>query len=415
MEDGTRQEQGQLQGSVTSLNQPLITRPGYGEGDPALPRATAEKQAESGLPEGGPSDHGLPVDSKIPGWKTFTKPEDSTSTHPKKDEPVERVEDGGYDLAKDRDRIDTDEDSANDQPNSYGLGHPDPDDYGKTKYPYRNDKQNWHNASAEFVAGMYQLRFASDLILSSDPQVRTARTIQQILQGLDNAIVRRSRSARVQLKRADIQNLRWIFSVTGNHTYAVRVKASRPKTNITKMDRMDLHVACSCPAWRWQGPEYHAERESYQDPRTDLQGTASVPNIRDPERDNLVCKHTAAVLDFIRDWEVPTQARRRVRQAMEKKACQLCVAEQALRPASWDDGHPVRWDEAPLVVPTLYVRAQAVKPEFAPGKYQIRKEGQAWPSNWLPTDDLAGSLGSMGLDIRWGMVPQATKTWLLSS
>jgi hypothetical protein len=392
--------------------QPLITRPGYGEGHPALPRSTSEKQAESGLPEGGPSDHGLPLDSKIPGWKTFTKPLDSTSTHPKGDEPVDRI-DGGYSIPKDRDRIDTDEDSANDQPGTYGLGPRDPDDYSKTKYPYRDDKQNWHNASAEFVAGLYHLRFATDCLITSDPQVKTARTLGQMLQGLDRDILRRSRQARVQLKRADITNLRWIFSVTGNNTYAVRVKASRPKPNVSKMNRMNLHVACSCPAWRWQGPEFHAQRRDYQDPKTALQGTASTPNIRDPERDNRVCKHVAAVLSFVNDWDVPA-SRSRIRQAMEKRACNVCVAEQALRPASWKEGHPVRWSEAPLVIPIVYVRARAEKPESAPGRYQVRKEGQDWSEKWIPTNDLAGSIGRWGFDVNWDVVPQQTKIWLQS-
>jgi hypothetical protein len=51
------------------------------------------------------------------------------------------------------------------------------------------------------------------------------------------------------------------------------------------------------------GPEHHAKSEGYLDGRP--KGTASSPDIKDPERQNRVCKHVAAVLSFIRGWDVP--------------------------------------------------------------------------------------------------------------
>lgn len=58
-----------------------------------------------------------------------------------------------------------------------------------------------------------------------------------------------------------------------------------------------IKLSCSCPYWRWQGPEYHAKQQDYLlgKPR----GTASTPNVRDPDRTHLLCKHSAKVLDIL--------------------------------------------------------------------------------------------------------------------
>lgn len=277
--------------------QPLVSRPGYGEGHPALPTAS------SGLPSGGPSNKGLPLSPGIPGESTFAKPVDDIRNPDNEDEPIERV-DSPNDLTKDRDRIDTKEDNA-DGSTSYNDGKPYQSP--KTPYPYRDDKPNTHNASVEFVVGAWLVERAPELFL---PASRTAALESEILWRLDPEIEHRSRHCQASLRRADIKNLRWLFSVNcGNGAKVVKVKASRVG-NVVKFDKLDLHVACSCPAWRWQGPEYHAVRDDYQDPKTRLQGTASTPDIRDPRRTHKVCKHVAAVLAMTKRWEIPKGKKR---------------------------------------------------------------------------------------------------------
>jgi len=294
--------------------QPLITRPGYGEGHPALPTATSvaerftrqllDPMATSELPSGGPSDRGLPVDDSLPGYKTFAKPEDDIRKPEPKDEPIKRVE-GPDDLTKDRDRIDTNEDNANKGPPSYTDLAPW-DSSPKTPYPYRDDKPNTHNA-AEVVAGLWLLQEAPVRFLAAGGRV--AAEIADIEKRLSPRIQRRSQKCHASLRRADVKNLRWLFSVDCGHgAKVVRVKANRVG-NVTDFKKLDLQLACSCPAWRWQGPEYHAQRKDYQDPKTPLQGNAQAPNIRDPRRVNKVCKHVAAVLGMTRDWTIPVRER----------------------------------------------------------------------------------------------------------
>lgn len=293
------------------MTQPLVSRPPYGEGEPRTPRATAE------LPGGGPSDKGLPLDSGIPGSSTFKKPEDDIRTPSKDDEPIHRVEDAD-DLAKDRDRIDVNEDNA-DSSTSFNEGIGDSDATNKTKYPYRDEVPNAHNAS--FVAELWKLEGARTKTVNASVGIkvydlRSAATADQILAGLDSKFQQRAKKCSSTLKRADIGNLRWIFSVNcGNGPKAVKVRAIR-KGSTVQFGKLDLEMSCSCPAWQWLGPEFHAKSESYQ--LGALAGTASAPDIKDPERDNRVCKHVAAVLTATRGWEVPSQkARKVVKKAMK--------------------------------------------------------------------------------------------------
>jgi hypothetical protein len=157
---------------------------------------------------------------------------------------------------------------------------------------------------AEFVAGLWLVASAPVMTLVGD-DTRIAAELGVIEERLSPRIERRSQQCQSTLRRADVKNLRWIFSVDcGNGAKVVRLKANR-SGNVVKFTKLNLQLACSCPAWRWQGPEYHAQRHDYQDPKTPLQGSAAAPNIRDPQRVNKVCKHVHAVLSMTREWTVP--------------------------------------------------------------------------------------------------------------
>jgi hypothetical protein len=76
---------------------------------------------------------------------------------------------------------------------------------------------------------------------------------------------------------------------TGSKDYEVRVQVEG-----LDPDENDVKLSCSCPAWQYQGPEYHARTENYLlgSPR----GTAIKPKVRDAKGDNRLCKHAVAVL-----------------------------------------------------------------------------------------------------------------------
>lgn len=309
-----------------SLTQPLVSRPAYGgSGLPSAGPGGAPLYENSGIPEDvkqptgkqpvgeaklpgdgdGKADRGLSLDKDIPGTSTFNKPEDDIRDFDKGTDTDPWRRDSPDDQLKDRSRVDVKDDwsQPSDGIGEMGKGKPDPADYNKTKYPYRDDPKHNQYASADHVAQLFLLRFAHEAVLRPKPMVRTAAKNEQITEGLDPAWQARGDACSVQIRRVDASNLRWLFSVgCGNGNKVVRLKAERVG-NIVRLAKMHLRVSCSCPAWRWLGPEYHAKTNKYLDGKP--QGTASTPDIKDPQRNHQVCKHVAAVLSHIKRWEVP--------------------------------------------------------------------------------------------------------------
>ena len=273
--------------------QPLVSRPAYGQ-----------PVAQSGLPKGEPGGKGLSLDKDIPGTSTFNKPEGETREFDKAEEGSIYRKDGPDDLAKPQDKPKDDRREMEwVQPRYDTPGGRPPDDPTVTKYPYRDKRPNKHYASSQYIVQAFLLGFSREASITFPRMARVATRLEEVLTGLDQEIGQRSTACSVLLKRADVNNLRWIFVVDcGNGPKAVKVKAKRVG-NVVRLVKMDIRMTCSCKAWQWLGPEYHAKQQGYIDgaPR----GTASTPDIKDPERDNRVCKHVAAVLSSVRNWEIP--------------------------------------------------------------------------------------------------------------
>jgi hypothetical protein len=263
------------------------------------------------------SDKGLSLDKEIPGTSTFNKPEDDIREFDKSEPGSIYRKDSPDDTNKPQEGSPKDDSTGDGRDNEYkpNFGSPGgrpPDDPTVTDYPYRDDPKHNHYASAgprfngelpKWILQSFLLRQAHEAVVEPPMFVRTAATIDQITNRLEPAIVERGDACTVSVRRVDAGNLRWIFAVDcGNGPRLVRVKGARVG-NIVRLVKMQLRMSCSCPAWRWQGPEYHAKREKYQD--GPLQGTASTPDIRDPHRAHQVCKHVAAVMGHVRKWEVP--------------------------------------------------------------------------------------------------------------
>lgn len=385
----------------------LVLRPPYGEGKKKSPKAVAE------LPSGGPTDKGLPLDPGIPGASTYAKPPEDIRNPQITDTSPRRI-DGPDDMLKDRDRIEVREDSADSSTSYNGLGEPNPPN--KTKYPYRDEIPNAHNAA--FIAELWKLEGSRVAIVHGSDHIRVASTVDEILTGLDPKFRARSKKCSAQVKRADLKNLRWIFSVDcGNGPKAVKVRAL-PKGKSRKFSALNLELSCSCPAWQWLGPEYHAKHENFMlKPQV---GTASTPDVRDPERDNRVCKHVAAALALTQHWEIPkvklqravkkaVRVHRAVQAAMTRRAQQLLWATESLSPENWNEGLRMDW-VTPKGVVTAYIRARGDLGDYA--EFQIRREGTCWPKVWNKTRDLVGAIGRLGITRSWAFVPPKVQVWL---
>lgn len=246
------------------------------------------------------------MDSDIPGTATHSKPEGDLREFDKAEEGSIYRKDGPDDRAKKQDNPAGDRrDNRWIQPRYETPGGRPPGDPTVTDYPYRDHRPHEHYASVdpEFVVSLFELRSAHTLVLPPEPTIKVALRLGEVMQGLNPKVLTRAKKCGVSLKRADIPNLRWIFAVDcGNGPKAIKLKATR-KGNIVAMTKLELALTCSCEAWRWLGSEYHAKQERFIDGKP--RGTASTPDIKDPERINRVCKHVAAVLNHIEGWTIP--------------------------------------------------------------------------------------------------------------
>jgi len=126
---------------------------------------------------------------------------------------------------------------------------------------------------------------------------KMAMKIPEIRNNSSKDLIQKSKAVRIKLKRVDSANLMWLFEADGSEEtpYKIRVKLIRPRKNITRPEKCDVFVSCSCPFWRWQGPEYWAKTNDYLLGRP--VGTAASPDIKDPNGHHWACKHILAVLD----------------------------------------------------------------------------------------------------------------------
>ena len=111
-----------------------------------------------------------------------------------------------------------------------------------------------------------------------------------------------SKARRVRL---DVRNAMWLFDFKGSKgTYRVRFQAMR-KGNLRDIKKAHIRVSCSCPFWRWQGPEHWAKQGGYLYGKP--QGTASRPSKKDPNGQNRACKHVLAVMNLAvkNKWSIP--------------------------------------------------------------------------------------------------------------
>lgn len=139
---------------------------------------------------------------------------------------------------------------------------------------------------------------------------RQAARISDLQNGLGVGIQEKARSVPFRMVRSDEKNAVWLFDAQGSEgTYRVRLKALR-KGNLQDIRKAHVKVSCSCPFWKWQGPEYWAVQGNYL--YGSPQGTATRPKQKDPTGQHGVCKHVAAILAHVQKqgWVLPPVSRK---------------------------------------------------------------------------------------------------------
>lgn len=128
-----------------------------------------------------------------------------------------------------------------------------------------------------------------------NPRTASVDSLEDALRRVSPDVSRRASSLRVRRGARDSR---------GIQRFTVQSSGGDPRTvEVMRVGSSWTRARCSCPAWVYQGCEYHARRGGYLlgHPR----GPATPPRVRDPRGRHLVCKHVVAVLRWLRGQHVP--------------------------------------------------------------------------------------------------------------
>jgi len=139
---------------------------------------------------------------------------------------------------------------------------------------------------------------------------KTADTIPQLLAQCEPIIIQRSKA--VPLTGAGFSPAKgiWKWKASGSQgrTYTVTIKGIK-KGNIKSLSKAPVMVNCTCPYFRWWGPEHWAKVDKYQYKTRSVKprGTATFPVMRDPGHDKPVCKHIVAAMNSAQKFRFATE------------------------------------------------------------------------------------------------------------
>jgi hypothetical protein len=160
-------------------------------------------------------------------------------------------------------------------------------------YPYRTDERPVRHSSlkdADLFHYLLKRQLGQldvpNLVIAARGALRFALKPVELEPKAPGKIKENAESCSVSLVSYDKRGRVFTFDVDcGNGAKNVRA-------SLTDLD----HVAmtCDCPFWRYNGPEYAAKNGGYMLGLP--HGTASPPDVRDPDRQYYLCKHTYAVL-----------------------------------------------------------------------------------------------------------------------
>lgn len=172
---------------------------------------------------------------------------------------------------------------------------------------YNYNPNNWDSQDGYLVTKSHELigeyRLENDPVYfkfqgKAESNVRLAVTIADTMRATSSYSRERAPRTKVTLVKANKKDLRWVYLVKGYESWSDStghqvILKLMPDPKATSLNQMDMKVSCSCPFWKYQGPDFNAWRGNYQEgkPYSNLKN----PDIRDPQRKNLICKHVYAV------------------------------------------------------------------------------------------------------------------------
>lgn len=190
----------------------------------------------------------------------------------------------------------------------------------KDEFQYNHSPENWDKQEPQFVKpknrpqnklksnlqnviNLYNFE-KNSLTLSLDEflplhGIRTAKTFNDLLRATRYfKIKERGKRCQVKMTRSDLKLKYWEFRVKGNEVWSspqphlVQIHLL-PNPRTKDIRQLHVKVTCDCEYWQYYGPDFNAHTQKYLLDRPKSDG--SPPDVRDPNRQHLICKHVWAI------------------------------------------------------------------------------------------------------------------------
>lgn len=191
----------------------------------------------------------------------------------------------------------------------------DKGDHEISDHKYLFSPQNWDQQESQFgdtrryTGNINQARRVVSLFLLEESpknmtfyavdKSRTAASMADLMRYTSRFSRKRSPRTNVNLiRKPKDNNLTWMYRVRGyekwsdkkGHVVTVKLEKDNKEKDIRKMQ---VRVSCTCPFWKYYGPDYNANRNEYLYGESKSNGQS--PDKNDPKRQNIICKHVYSV------------------------------------------------------------------------------------------------------------------------
>ncbi len=188
----------------------------------------------------------------------------------------------------------------------YGTENDDPEDDCKNSSAGVNWLESplskvYYKRGTPFIEALR----GSGAIVDSPPVkvLKSAALISEIFSNCSPDLIEKSRGVQYDRKSLRPNGMSvWTAQGSKNETYTIRVKPVPKNKSIKAIAKMPVQVSCTCPFFRWQGPEHWAKTHSYLYGKPE--GSATKPSNKDPSGKHWACKHVLAVLDLVKKHRI---------------------------------------------------------------------------------------------------------------
>jgi hypothetical protein len=153
---------------------------------------------------------------------------------------------------------------------------------------------------ALFDVSSYMVKFAS-------------YTVRELLNRTGITSIKYIGGCRARIWKAQPEIGLWTFTVRcsgrrwNKGPYVVRFKLLKGMLKLKKISDMDIETSCSCNAWKYNGADYNALAGDYSEKQY---SNGMPPNVKDPRRQYLICKHVAVSIPLFSKYVIPKEYKR---------------------------------------------------------------------------------------------------------